>query len=140
MKGLRDSIRLLLLAALPALLAGWLHPHRPTWSWTQPAVNEVSVRTVRAWPTAPLWVDARSATAYRQQHIPGAVLCNEDAWESLLPGFLEAWQPGTKIVVYCDAASCAASQSVALRLQRELNLPDIYVLQGGWTAWQQTQP
>lgn len=139
MKTLRECAWLLLCATLPALLTGWLHPRPPTWSWTKPAVTEVSVSTVRAWSTKTLYVDARSAAVFRQHHIPGAILCNEDSWESALPGLLDLWQPGTRVIVYCDAASCSASQAVALRLQRELNLPDIYVLQGGWRAWQQTK-
>lgn len=139
MKPLREALLLLLLAALPAGLAAWLHPKTPAWAWQRPAVGEVTLGEIARWQTPILLVDARSDQAYRQAHIPNAILCNEDAWEQHLPGLLTAWQPGTRIVVYCDGQACAASQSVALRLRRELDLTDIYVLQGGWAAWLQTR-
>ena len=135
---LRECALLLLLAAVPALLAGWLHPKRPAWSWTKPGVAGVGWGEVSHWSSPILWVDARAAEAYATQHIPGAISLNEGDWERLLPGFLESWRPGAKVVVYCDSQACDASQGVALRLQRELNLADIYVLEGGWGAWEKT--
>ncbi len=137
---LRECALLLLLALAPALLTAWLHPRLPEWAWHKPAVGHVSLDTATRWTVPVLWVDARAATAYDQQHIPGAVLLNETEWERLLPGFLAAWRPGVRIVVYCNTQECNASEEVARRLQRELNLDEIFVLQGGWAAWQQTHP
>lgn len=137
---IREIACLILIASLPAALAGWFHPQRPTWSWVRPAVTELSLAEINRRTTPILWVDARTAAAYQQRHIPGAVLCNEDTWEALLPGLLTAWQPGDTIIVYCDAQTCDASQAVALRLSRELGLTDIYVLKGGWATWQQAHP
>ena len=136
---LRDCILLLLLATIPALLAGWIHPKRPAWSWHQPRVDEVDLDEISRWSAPVLWIDARTASAYQTQHVPGAILLNEGEWEQQLPRFLEAWQPNARIVVYCDSSACDASQAVALRLQRELNLTDIHVLQGGWATWLRTQ-
>lgn len=136
----RDCVLLLLLAAVPALLAGWLHPQRPAWSWEKPGVPEVEASEVARWSPPVLWLDARTAEAYRNAHVPGAILLNEDEWEKQLPGFLQVWQPATKVIVYCDSAACGASQAVALRLQRELQLTDVHVLKGGWSAWQKAQP
>lgn len=137
---LRESALLLLLAAVPALLTFWPHPKRPGWTWTKPGVAEVDLSEVTRWSPPVLWIDAREAAAYHHQHIPGAVLLNEGNWEELLPGFLEVWQPGAKVVVYCDSQACDASQSVALRLQRELNLSEITVLKGGWASWKNLHP
>ena len=137
-QSLRDCALLLLLAAAPALLTFWLHPKRPGWTWTKPGVAEVDLSEVTRWSPPVLWIDAREATAYHHRHIPGAVLLNEGNWSQLLPGFLEVWQPGAKVVVYCDSRECDASQSVALRLQREMNLSDVTVLKGGWVTWLQT--
>ena len=133
---LHDCIFLLLIAAVPAVLAGWLHPKRLEWSWNKPGVSEVNLDEVSRWPPPVLWIDARTDMAFEKQHMPGAVLLNEEEWEQRLPGFLEAWQPQSKVVVYCDSQACDASQAVALRLRRELNLSDIHVLKGGWAAWQ----
>lgn len=128
---------LLSLALIPALMSLGFHPRRPTLSWTKPGVSEVNLSEVRQWAGHVLWVDARVAEAYQKQHIPGAILLNESSWENLLPGFLAIWQPDTKVIVYCDSQACDASQGVALRIQRELNLPEIYVLKGGWSSWLQ---
>lgn len=135
----RDCVLLLLLALVPALLSAWLHPRRPEWRWTKPAVEEVTVATVARWPKV-LWVDARGEKEYGERHVPGAVLLNETEWERRLPDFLAAWTPERRVVVYCNSASCNASHEVARRLQRELGLTDVRVLRGGWAAWQEGQP
>ncbi len=135
----RDGVLLLVLAALPALLTGWLHPKRPVWSWNKPSVTEVELCDVARWSPPVLWIDARTADAFHTQHVPGAILLNEQSWDQLFPGFLDGWQPSAKIVVYCDSSSCDASQAVALRLQHDLNQTDIYVLKGGWATWLKTQ-
>lgn len=139
-KLLRDCGLFLLLAAIAASLAGWLHPKRPAWHWSKPTVAEVELSEINRWPPPILWIDARTPEAYRAQHVPTAVLLNEGEWEQLLPGFLEAWQPQSRLVVYCDSAACDASQAVARRLQRELKLTEIYVLKGGWAAWRNQHP
>jgi rhodanese-related sulfurtransferase len=131
--------RLLAVAVFPALLTLWLHPKRPALSWHPPATESVELSEIRQWSNAVLWVDARKADDFRNQHIPGAVRLNEAEWEGLLPGFMEAWRPGLRVVVYCDTQACDASQTVALRLRRELNLPDVFVLKGGWIAWKQNR-
>jgi rhodanese-related sulfurtransferase len=139
-QSLRDCALLLLTAAAPAMLTFWLHPKRPVWSWTKPAVEQVNLVEIARWTGPVLWVDAREAGAYAKQHVPGAVLLNETEWNRLLPGLLEVWQPESKIVVYCNTQECDASKDVALRLKRELNLTEIHVLKGGWAAWQQAHP
>lgn len=95
--------------------------------------------TISLWPEKILWVDARPADAYAERHIPGAIPLNQNEWAEQLPALLQAWRPGMKVVVYCDSPACGASQAVALRLQQGVNLPDIYVLKGGWDAWTQSQ-
>ena len=135
MKLARECALLLLLAAIPALLSLWLNPKRPALAWTKLEVIEIDLSETARESAPILWVDARDAEAYERQHIPGAILLNENSWELQLPNFLTAWYPGTRIVVYCDSQACDASQTVALRIQHELNLPDVYVLKGGWSVW-----
>lgn len=86
------------------------------------------------------WVDARSSPAYVREHIPNAVLLNEDEWEQLLPRFLEVYSPDKKVVVYCASDSCDASRQVAKRLREELGLKNIFTLEGGWEAWKRRAP
>jgi rhodanese-related sulfurtransferase len=64
-----------------------------------------------------------------------ALSLNEDRWNELLPQFLAVWSPGKKIVVYCSSLSCNASREVARRLRKEAQIPDVFVLEGGWEAW-----
>ncbi len=131
----RECALILMLAAVPALLVPWLHPKRAALTWTKPDTTQVDLTEVLSWPPPVLWVDAREAQAYDADHIPDAILLNETEWNRLIPGFLAAWRPGAKVVVYCNARACDASEEVTRRLQRELNLSDVYVLKGGWDSW-----
>jgi rhodanese-related sulfurtransferase len=133
---LRKAVPLLLLAALiPALLSAWLHPCRPLWQKSA-KVGEVSVASVRSRADV-VWVDARSEAAFAVGHIPGAISLPLDGWTGHVEAVVSAWKPGVTVVVYCDAATCAASQSVARRLRDELGLDEVYVLSGGLQKWQE---
>jgi rhodanese-related sulfurtransferase len=100
----------------------------------------VELEMVTRWRTPVLWVDARPASAYGKRHVPDAISLNESEWERLLPGFLEAWRPDVKVVVYCDSQACNSSEEVARRLRRELNLDEVFVLKGGWSSWLEAHP
>jgi rhodanese-related sulfurtransferase len=95
----------------------------------------VTVDQTRTWGGNVIWVDARPDEEFARDHVPGALSLNEDRWNELLPQFLAGWSPGKKIVVYCSTLSCNASREVARRLRREAQLPDVFVLEGGWEAW-----
>lgn len=139
---LRSAGWLLAAACLPALLAIWLHPRAPTLAAAVPPGAAISVDEAIALLRSGdvLWIDARREDAFAAGHIPGAVPLREDAWENLLPGFIEAWQTGQRVVVYCDGGGCAAARSVADRLRREFALENVAYLEGGWEAWRQAQP
>src|SRR4029450_8726922 len=95
----------------------------------------VSVDQVREWGDSAIWIDARPDDEFARDHVPGAISLNEDHWNELLPQFLAAWSPGKKVVVYCSAQSCDLAREVAERLRKEAQLPDVFVLAGGWEAW-----
>ena len=95
----------------------------------------VSVDQVRQWGDTTVWIDARPDDEFARDHVPGAILLNEDRWNELLPQFLAVWSPGKKVVVYCSAQSCDLAREVAERLRKEAQLPDVFVLEGGWEAW-----
>lgn len=135
----REAVLLLLLALGPAALAGWLHPRSAFRAPAAEGVTPVDPAAVRTWTTAILWVDARPAAAFATGHIPDAVNLTERAWEQQLGDVVGRWNPAARIVVYCDGAACQASTAVARRLQRELQLDQVYVLTGGWPAWQAAQ-
>jgi rhodanese-related sulfurtransferase len=134
---IRQAVSICVIAVLPAILATMFHPKRPGWS--QPLRSEeVSLPEMTRMKPKPLLVDARSASSYQREHIPGAFLLNEDGWHELLPNVLGSLQPDQPIVVYCDSRVCQSSHKVAERL-REAGLGPVFVLQGGWKAWQETQ-
>jgi 3-mercaptopyruvate sulfurtransferase SseA len=135
----RDCSLLLLIAFGAAALSFWLNPKRVTLSWQPEGINEIELKNLPPISTEILWVDARNENAYQSGHIPGAILLNETDWNRLLPDFLQAWKPNMKIVVYCDSQECDASRGVASRLKRELNLPHVAILEGGWSAWEKSK-
>lgn len=136
---LTEVITLCLLAFLPAMVVALIHPQRPNWDINTLKEGEVTLATATQWSNV-LWVDARARQDYEDEHIPDAVLLNEDDWESLLPGFLERWQPEMNVVVYCSSSGCRASSSVADRLRQEVGLESVYVLKDGWEAWLKMAP
>ena len=140
-RGLREAAGILGLALALALAAAWLHPRRPDFDpRTYTLAPELPLAQLAARPGSVLWIDARSDTAFAAAHIPGAVHLNEDHWETQLPGVVERWQPGVTVVVYCDHRQCQSSQQVARRLRRDLGIDTLYVLEGGWQAWQEAHP
>jgi len=44
-----------------------------------------------------------------------------------------------RVVVYCNSQRCDASREVAVRLRHELQIDNVFVLQGGWNAWLEAQ-
>jgi rhodanese-related sulfurtransferase len=124
-----------LLAVVPAILTGWLHPKRPSWSSEQLQAGEVSLAQAIDWGESVLWVDARSSVLFERGHVPHAISLNEDDWEALLPELMRRWKPGMKIVVYCDSRECRSSHLVADRLKKG-GVSSVHVLHGGWEVWE----
>ena len=135
-RALRQLALLLALALPPAIVSGALQLQ---WRKPEPlGESEVRLETARMWGDKVLWVDARPRAKFEREHIPGAVLLNEDEWVRLVGPFLDAWEPEKTIVVYCDSGSCDASLAVARRIKSELQVDGtIWVLHGGWDAWLQ---
>jgi len=135
---LRQTFALLGLAFLPAIGQAVYERERVAWSEQAMTEDEVTVEQARAWGDSVLWVDARPEEQFQQQHIPGAILLNEDRWQELLPEMLNTWSPEKRTVVYCSTQSCSLSHAVARRLRDEAQLKNIYVLHGGWQKWLET--
>ena len=95
----------------------------------------VTAAQAHAWGGNAIWVDARPDAEFASDHVPGAVSLNEDRWNELLPQVLAVWSPEKKVVVYCSSLSCNASREVARRLRKEAQLPNVFVLKGGWEEW-----
>lgn len=138
MKKFAVQLAILWLAAVvPAVIAAFVHPRRPSWSGLPPLIEgDISLADATRPGRDVLWVDARDLETYRRAHIPGAIQLNEDRWDAQLQLVLYAWRPGRAVVVYCDGGRCNTARRVAQRFRDETGLTDIFALQGGWEAWQ----
>jgi len=136
---IRQASILITLAFLPALGEAIYFRNKVSWQSRLSASEIVTVDQARSWGDNVTWVDARPAEEFEHDHIPGAILLNEDNWNELLPQFLEQWSPDKRVVVYCSAQSCNAAAEVARRLRQEAGLNNIFVLQGGWEEWLKTR-
>ena len=131
----RQALILFALAFLPGIGQAIYFRDKVSWQSPVPASEMVTVAQARAWGGNAIWVDARPDVEFEREHVPGAVLLNEDRWNELLPQFLATWSPGKRVVVYCSSQSCNASREVARRLRDEAQLKNVFVLQGGWEEW-----
>jgi rhodanese-related sulfurtransferase len=138
---LRQSVLLLSLAVLPAAGEALYLRDRVSWHSRVAESDMVAVDVARNWGASVIWMDARPDVDFERDHVPGAILLNEDRWNELLPQFLQQqWSPEKRIVVYCSSQSCNLAGDVARRLREEAKLPnDIRVLKGGWEEWLRTR-
>ena len=138
-RALRQALLLIALAFLPAIGEAIYFRDKVSWQSPVPASEMVKVAQARAWSDGAIWVDARPDNEFEREHVPGALLLNEDRWNELLPQFLAAWSPEKKVVVYCSTQGCNASREVARRLRNEAQLKEVFVLEGGWEEWLKTK-
>jgi len=131
----RQALILVALAFLPGIGQAIYFRDKVSWQSPVPASEMVTVAQARAWGRNAIWVDARPDLEFEREHVPGAVLLNEDRWYELLPQFLTTWSPEKRVVVYCSSHSCNASREVARRLRDEAQLKNVFILQGGWEEW-----
>jgi rhodanese-related sulfurtransferase len=132
---LRQAVILALFALLPAAGEAIYFRDKISWRSAISPSEMVTVERAREWGDTAIWIDARPDDEFANDHVPGAILLNEDRWNELLPQFLAVWSPSKKVVVYCSSLSCNASREVAQRLRKEAQLSDVFVLEGGWEAW-----
>jgi len=131
----RQALILAALALLPGIGEAIYFRNKVSWQSPIPASEMVTLTQAYAWNENTIWVDARPDAEFEREHIPGAVLLNEDRWNELLPQFLTVWSPEKRVVVYCSSQRCNASREVARRLREEAQLKNVFVLQGGWEEW-----
>ncbi len=126
---------ILLLSVVVSTVLAWVHPWDRAELQVYEGENALEIQEVLSFDETPLWVDAREQTMYDQGTIPGAIHLNHDNFEQNILFLLEKWQPGSRIVVFCDTLICDKSREIADRLEQEMGLTDVYVLKGGWESW-----
>ena len=100
------------------------------------APDEMTLTASRVHHGPLLWIDARHGTAYATEHIPEALPLDLDSWDAQIVEVIARWQPGMRVVVYCDDSACSSSRQVAERLRRDYQFDDVWLLHGGWSSWQ----
>lgn len=132
---LLQMLLLMVLAVIPAVVAGVWHPRRPALGPGVVADGEKGVEELRAARGPIVWIDARGRGEFEAGHVEGAVWLCDARWEEGLLAVMEAWEPGAMLVVYCDKADGADRRHVAGRLKRETELGGVYTLKGSWRGW-----
>lgn len=137
----KQIILLLVAGLLLAISNYFVNPQRVAWDPTKLQEGELSLQMAMevAAEQEVFWIDARTHANFTAGHIPGAILLNEDDWDGLFGAFLDSWNGEAKIVVYCGSGGCQASHLVANRLREELGFKDVWVLHGGWGAWEEAK-
>lgn len=130
---IKELTVLLLITLAVAGAATAFHPKAPDYSAGKLDAGEITLENIPA--TNVQWLDARSYSDFEKEHIPGAMLLNEDDWDTLLSEFVMVWDPEATVIVYCSSLSCSASKAVAERLRQDIEGINVYHLKGGWEAW-----
>jgi rhodanese-related sulfurtransferase len=120
---------------LIALITTVLHPNKATFSEPEMGQWEISLSGIDQMVEPILWVDAREEDAFEMATIPNALNLSPGSFESNLPIFFENWNPGMTVLVFCDQQFCDSSHLVADRLREEIGVTEVFVLKGGWKAW-----
>ena len=140
MRAVRDAILLLALALAAGAGTHFLHPRAPAWFEVEepPGRDEVTLEAIaRDWKNEVLWIDARPRGQFDQGHVPGAINLNEQELEEQLIGHIDLLQDNSRpMVVYCDSGACRASRRIRDYLAPRFPTQEIFVLRGGWPAWE----
>ena len=83
-----------------------------------------------------VFIDVRSAFAYEAGHIPGALHLTSHASAARLREVLASYLADSRVITYCSGGGCQSSSALAKRLVEESVRDEVYVLTGGWPAWQ----
>lgn len=124
-----EMLFLSILAALPALAYRQEAPAS--------APDPFAITLAKAVSQKVLWVDARQPENRARGTISDAIALNTQNWDAELGSLFQRYQPEQAIVVYCDAG-CHSAETVASRI-RGLGLEPVYVLEGGYQAWERQQ-
>lgn len=127
------------IALICATLSAFFHPKRPSWYQVVPEdVKRWSIDETKAAEIIKteniLWVDARPAKKFNEEHYPGAISLDVEDWANLMFEQQETLQGamGKTVIVYCDGTRCEKSQDVAKRLREFLGLDPVFLLKGNW--------
>ena len=138
-----QSVILLSVAAGAAWATFQWHPRAPALYALQEPLrdDEVTVQQIQEqWKGQVLWLDARPRDQYYKEHVPGALMLNEQEFDAQLFELLGTLQTNTKpIIIYCSGQRCEASRNVREKLVPLISGAEAFILKGGWPAWKAAQ-
>lgn len=126
-------------SAFLSLLVFSLLNHSHHYSIRHWSINEWSATELSLAQSSALIIDARTVADYQKGHIADALSLSPERWDELLGDFLSAWSPARPVVVYCGGQACGLSKEVALKILSDLPDAKLFVLKGGYPAWQAYQ-
>jgi 3-mercaptopyruvate sulfurtransferase SseA len=135
-----QALVLVALSVTAAVATHFLHPMAPAWYLVEAPLkdDEVTLERVNGeFAGQVLWLDARPEEQFNAGHIPGARLLNEQGFDGQLFELIEGLQTNLlPVVIYCGGEKCEASRKVKERLLSSFPLENVWVLKGGWKAWE----
>ena len=136
---IKGTFIIVVLTLVAATATHYFHPRAPAWYLVDETLNddEVSVPEIeKRWHGDVFWIDARMREQFEKEHIPGAILINEQELDNLILENIDKLQDNKKpIVIYCDGLACHASKKMRTYLTENMGIMNVYVLKGGWPAW-----
>ncbi|MGQ9802021.1 MAG: rhodanese-like domain-containing protein [Candidatus Saccharicenans sp.] len=79
-------------------------------------------------------VDSRTASEFRQGHIPGAISVPLEQVKGSNYGLLQTIPSGQPLIIYCEGGDCLTSLNLA-RLLHDRGFRDLRIFSGGWLEW-----
>ena len=132
MKLIKDLLFISILAGLIAICNYILNPNRPN---IELASDEITLEMLTKLPQPIMIIDARSPQEFASGHVNNAYNISESEFEAHLSSFLDAWEPDSTLVVYCNPGSCNSSRNIADRLRNECGMKKVYILKDDWRKW-----
>lgn len=140
---IRQALILIVLSVIGATGTHFFHPRAPSWYLVEEklADDEVSLAVIQEkWKGDVFWIDSRISSQFEADHIPGAISLNEQNFDQALFDQIATLQDLKKpVILYCDSQKCDASRKVKEHLLQSVPLENVFVLKGGWQAWQQAR-
>lgn len=147
MNGTVKKIGIILLAgAVMAGAANLVHPRRIPWvdDWSHQVEDLAAEKGIPVIPYAAAlerfnsgssaFVDARSAEAYGQGRIPGAVSIPFDALDDHLPEIVALLDSGSELIIYCRNRECDDALLLAAEL-KAMGSENVVLFIDGFESW-----
>jgi rhodanese-related sulfurtransferase len=104
-------------------------PNVPTLTWPETKKLSESGQA--------LLVDARAATFYQTDHIPGAVSFPAGSPAQDVSDFVAKYPKNTAIIVYCGSLQCPLSEKLVAQLTGQLGYTNVREMPGGFAEFRQ---